>query len=213
MWSKPQALAHAALDCRLHGSVLLLAAVLLLAGCQVQSDIQSRYTDRQSDCRSEAEDKMDAAPQDGTVSSKQRNALLVDYFSTCMIKGGWHVARPVKNPVVPTPPGTAKNPQEAALPAQPLPGQPSDRITAASPRPPQQQTQPQAQPQPRQQQPAPTVSSPPNQPVKTQSSVLQPSPGQPALSQPATGSNAPAGYQRAVDAPVPSGAASPGRKF
>ena len=175
--------------------IFLLLPVFVLSACEAQSDIQAKYIAKQDDCRNAAEDQMDAAPNNGSLSAKQRNANLVDKFSTCMIKAGWHVARPLKNPTVPTPPGTG-NPKEAALPAQPLPGQPSDVITAASPAQPAKQ------------------SSPPNEPVKTQPSLLQPSPSQPALSDPASavGGNAPATYQR-VYTPDVSGAPSPGRQF
>lgn len=181
----------------------LLAVVTLLAACESQSGIQSRYISKQSDCRDQAEDRIDSTPGVSAMTAKQRNATLVDYFSTCMIKSGWHVARPVKNPVVPTPPGTVRRPEEAALPAQPLPGQPSNVITSASP----------------------VQSSPPNQPVKTESSVLQPSPGQPVLNPPAnsqlpTGgtsgpsqtSPGPASYQRAPLSDE-SGLPLPGRQF
>lgn len=175
------------------GFLLLLAA---LPGCQVQSGVQGRYVETQAECRSTAESQMGSASSGDTVSAKRRNAQLVDYFSTCMIRNGWHVARPVKNPVVPTPPGTTKNPQEAALPAQPLPGQPSSVVTAATP------AKPAAA--------VATPSSPPNQPVRTEPSLLQPSGGQPALSTPATG-QAPAAYQRTV--PVQQGTGTPGRNF
>lgn len=170
----------------------LVASLLALSACEVQSGVQGRYVDQQSDCRGDAEDRMDDTPGVDDMSAKQRNTVLVDHFSTCMIKHGWHVARPIKNPQVPTPPGTSDNPKEAMLPAQPLPGQPSDVITAASPAP--------GQPKPASA--VATPSSPPNQPVRTQPSLLQPSGGQPALSQPATG-QAPASYQPATRAPAP----------
>lgn len=176
--------------------VVAFAALFLLPACQVQSGIQGRYVAKQSECRSEAEDRMDTLPSNVSMSAKQRNAALVDKFSTCMIKAGWHVARPVKNPTNPPPAGS--NPREAALPAQPLPGQPSDVITAGA-----------------------RQSSPANQPVKTESNVLQPGPGQPALNQPANsqlptgGAGAgprPATYQR-VYTPQPAAAPLPGRQF
>ncbi len=182
---------------RLHASMVLLCAALLLGGCRAQSGIQSRYIDQQTDCRDYAESSLDAIPGAETLSAKRRNAALVDRFSSCMIKAGWHVARPVKNPVVPTPPGTADNPKEASLPAQPLPGQPSDVVTSGTR--------------------ASAPSSPPNQPVKTEPSLLQPSPSQPALNEPASavGGNAPpATYQpaRGYTPPVES-SPMPGRQF
>jgi hypothetical protein len=171
----------------------VLALPLLLSACYVQSDVQSEYVDQQSECQGLAEDKMGDEENLDALSVKQRNALLVDHFSTCMISRGWHVARPVKKPLVPTPPGTTRNPREAALPAQPLPGQPSNVITARQPAPTN----------------VPAQSSPPNYPVRTQPSVLQPSGNTPALSQPAT-QQAPATYQ-----PVQGYGASgnPGRQF
>lgn len=168
----------------------LLAPLALLAACESQSGVQSRYIAKQDECRDTAEDRLSDAPESHALTAKQRNAALVDHFSRCMIQAGWHVARPVKNPVVPTPPGTSKDLVEAKLPAQPLPGQPSDVITAASP----------------------AQSSPPNQPVKTQSNVLQPAPGQPGLSQPATSGGAT--YQPTNRAPVYEGTTGrPGRYF
>ena len=198
----PQSHAIARSPLAAHAGVLvLLAGLLLLSACEVQSGIQSRYVAQQTECRGEAEDRMDATPNTGNMSAKQRNAQLVDNFSTCMIKGGWHVARPVKNPTVPPPPGT--NPREASLPAQPLPGQPSDVITAARTR-----------------EPVPAASSPANEPVRTQPSLLQPSPGQPALSAPATTQQMPAGayqppatYQRITPPVTGTGTGTPGRNF
>ncbi len=174
----------------------LLGTALLLSACMVQSSIQGRYVEKQSDCRSEAEDRMEQSRDTQTMSAKRRNAELVDRFSACMIKAGWHVARPVRNPPLVVGGG----------PAQPLPGQPSDVITAASPA---------------------KVSSPPNKPVKTETNLLQPGPGQPALSQPANsalptgGAGAgtstvqqPAAYQRTYAPDVGSTVTPmPGRKF
>lgn len=139
-----------------------IASLLLLTACEAQSSIQSKYMGQQEDCRDTAEDQMDNSVNMKDASSKQRNAQLVDYFSTCMIKSGWHVARPVKNPIVPTPPGTAKTATEAALPAQPVKAAPPAVRSAA---------------------PAAAAAAV-SEPVKTETTPLQPSPSTPALSQP-----------------------------
>lgn len=180
----------------MHIKTTAFVALLLLTACQAQSDIQAKYIGQQSDCRDTAEERMDALPNLDNLSARQRNAALVDQFSNCMIKEGWHVARPVKNPVVPTPPGTTKTAVEANLPAQPLPGQPSNVITTAAPV-----------------QQVPQQSSPPGAPVKTQTSPLQPSPSTPALNNPATPAS---NYQPRTTAPaqaVPPNGQNLGRQF
>jgi hypothetical protein len=179
----------------------LLSSLVLLTACEAQSSIQSRYMSQQSDCRDTAEERMGASPGTENEPVKQRNAQLVDYFSTCMIKAGWHVARPVKNPIVPTPAATASSSKgatekatEAALPAQPVQASPAATkpATAANPQTPAR----------------------PNEAVKTQSTTLQPDGSSPPLSEPVTAPAA-ATYQpaRSYVAPANNDAAGAGRQF
>lgn len=184
-------------------TVYIVAALALLTACEAQSDIQAAYMGQQSTCRDVAEDRMDSTPPEKIASAKQRNAQLVDYFSTCMIRAGWHVARPVKNPIVPTPRGTAKNATEAALPAQPVKAAPP-AARAATPA-------------------NPNVPNPSGEAVKTQTTTLQPSASTPALNEPVTTPQPQSGaatYQPARDYTLPQApqnppaySNSPGRQF
>ncbi len=165
-----------------------MAPLLLVTGCLAQSSIQASYMDAQDDCRSQAEDKVSDLPDEDEMSARQRSAALVDQFSDCMNKAGWHVARPAKPTVV-------------AQPAQPLPGQPSGVITTVRPPVVVQQPQPVVRavtPAPVAPAAAPVV----QQPVHNETTPLQPSRGTTPLNptdQPPPASYEPSGASDATD--------------
>ena len=84
-----------------------LIAVLLLPACIAQSKIQTSYIRQQNTCRDQAQQEVAlqmAGPTDpnATVRPDPANSLAVR-FSECMNNAGWHVAVPKTGN---TPPGT-----------------------------------------------------------------------------------------------------------
>jgi len=110
---------------------LLIACLFsfALAGCDSQSDIQSKYMRQQSECRGSSQLPEMGDDAATPVDTQRSNALLVKQFSDCMNKAGWHVAAP-KLPAAAAPAVPPPQPQPAApvatrptalTPAQPMP--------------------------------------------------------------------------------------------
>lgn len=121
-----------------------MLCTMLLAGCEIQSDVQGRYRDSQEHCRTGAERTVSRLPNVVSFTPEQQNAELINQFSACMNQSGWHVANPIKpapaavtaapaSPVAPTSPPApvvAAPPIATALPPKPLPQQAATPATA-----------------------------------------------------------------------------------
>jgi hypothetical protein len=158
----------------------VLASALMVSGCLVQSDVQGRYVEDQSDCRDSAEGNIGRYEKPG-ITDKDRNAQLVTLFADCMAKSGWQVARPKRKPSSPTTDG----------PHGPLDPYPSTAATATTAT--TTTTGPAAQPQTNGYRQPATQAPVGQRPVQTTTTVLSPSGSMPPLSQPVQ--NAPSRYQ------------------
>jgi hypothetical protein len=184
-------------------TALLVAAPLLTSGCLIQSEIQGRYVEDQSGCRSNAEDNITYYEKPG-MSPKDRNNQLVSLFAKCMAKKGWQVAKPK----------VARGPNTDG-PHGPLDPYGSNAATAAAARSTTTTTTTTTQPSrpayaPRQ---APTQAPVGQRAVETQTTPLSPSGSMPPLAQPTE--NAPSYYQpgRGYYAPQAKPYGSGGRNF
>ena len=108
-----------------------LFALLVLAGCSMETAVQKRYNASQDTCHTEAEGTVAQIPNVAAMTPDQRGAELVNQFTICMNKANWKVSNPLK-PKGATP---APAPVDAAKPAAPATPAPAPVTAAPTPTP------------------------------------------------------------------------------
>jgi hypothetical protein len=147
-----------------------LLALIMLAGCSMETAVQKRYNAKQDECHTDAEAMIAQMPGAAAMPPDQRGAELVNQFTICMNKAGWKVANPLKPkgaPVTPPPPLDAAKPVAGAAVPPPTPPAtaPITPANAATPLPPTPQPAPTAMPAPAQPPAMQAASVPPAPPV------------------------------------------------
>jgi len=196
----------------LRRTFITMLSLMLLAGCEAQSSIQSDYLDQQDTCREHVEDNLSRVQ--GGSSNPAASAIAGAQFSDCMNKAGWHVAVPKPSQVAAGPapnpptgsPSTNPSAATAATAIRPSGIAPSEGTAAIT----------------RQASPYPTINPPTGAPSVNPSAAVGAKPVAPQMpgssvpSIPSVPSAPPAAYQpaaRPAAASAPSYGTGAGRQF